>query len=46
MDNQMVPWWLELSDTSKDGWLVDSWIEIYYHLKTIGLFTSASNGFT
>ena len=26
MNNQTVPWWLELSDTSKDGWLVDSWI--------------------
>ena len=26
MNNQTVPWWLELSDTNKDGWLVDSWI--------------------
>jgi hypothetical protein len=24
--NQTIPWWMELSGTSKDGWLVDSWI--------------------
>ena len=24
--NQTITWWMELSDTSKDGWLEDSWI--------------------